>query len=394
METLENLNLVCKNIFIEHFQRVPAFISHAPGRINIIGEHTDYNQGLAMPCAINQWVSVAMSPTSDQRIRVFSSNFNEEMAFELTADYQPKSIWEQYVHACILLFNKTFRLSGGLEAVIHGNVPIGSGVSSSAALEVAFVNALNQLSNAGIDPLTLIRLCQQVEHQYLHVKSGLLDQYASQFSKAGKLMILDFQDQSHTYIPADLDQFCWILCDTKVKRTLAGSKYSERVEETKAALTCVQHKDPLVKEFRHLQEEHLEWIEDPILKKRIRHYLRENQRVILAATALEKNDVVTLGKIITTSHYSLKNAYEVSCEELDFLVNEALESNICLGSRMMGGGFGGCTINLVARKNAEAFGDIISEAYRGKFDISTEINCYTAVDGAGISICSTGNSTG
>lgn len=384
MQTLEQLSTFCNKSFIRQFEKAPDFVAYAPGRINIIGEHTDYNQGLSMPCAINRWVIVSFSKRNDNKIYISSMNYDGEIIFELGKNYQPKNSWEKYIYGCILLFSSSYPISSGFQAVISGNVPIGSGVSSSAALEVAFMNALNQFSGANIHSLELIRLCQQVEHQYLNVKSGLLDQYASQFSMAGKVMVLDFQNLTHRFIPSDINGYSWVLCDTKVKRSLAASKYSERVEETKNALLTLQKKDSSVKEFRDIEEKHLMLITDPKHQKRIRHYVNENKRVLACVDALEKNDVMAFGKLITASHYSLKDNYSVSCEELDFLVEEALNSGYSIGSRMMGGGFGGCTINLIQNDDIVSFSNHIKHVYQERFRIKAEINSYQSVDGAGI----------
>jgi galactokinase len=384
MQTPELLILENKVSFAKHFKDAPAFVSYAPGRINIIGEHTDYNQGMSMPCAINRWAMVSMASNIGKNVHIVSIDFEGEMFFTLGEQYEPKSSWEKYIYGCILLFNKSFPIPSGFKAVISGNVPIGSGVSSSAALEVAFMNALNHFAKAGMDNLSLIKLCQKVEHEYLNVKSGLLDQYASQFSQAGKAMLLDFQKFSHQYISADMDGYVWVLCDTRVKRTLAGSKYSERVNETQQALATIKAKAYDVQGFRDIEEKHLALIENENQRKRIKHYISENKRSMAALQALESGDMKTLGKLITASHYSLKDDYEVSCEELDFMVEEALESGYCIGSRMMGGGFGGCTINLVRKEDADAFTEYMRKAYKQKFHIDAEINIYQSVNGAGI----------
>ncbi|MGP8215585.1 MAG: galactokinase [Bacteroidia bacterium] len=384
MPTLERQIVSVKENFKKHFGNTPSFAAYAPGRINIIGEHTDYNEGLSMPCAINRWVMVSMSPNESKQIKIISTDFDGEMIFALGESYKPKNYWEKYIYGCILLFNNTVPLQKGFDAVISGNVPIGSGVSSSAALEVAFMNAMNYFSNAAIDNLSLIKLCQKVEHQYLQVKSGLLDQYASQFSLSGKVMLLDFQNLSHQYISADTKDFVWILCDSKVKRTLAGSKYSERVEETQNALSFLKESCNDVKGFRDIGESHIPLIENSNQQKRIRHYVAENKRVEAALKAIENNDMEMFGNLITSSHYSLKDDYEVSCAELDFLVEEALKTGFCMGSRMMGGGFGGCTINLVRKDKADEFSDRMRKAYKQQFNIETEINMYQSVNGAGI----------
>jgi galactokinase len=384
MQTLEALITSNKQSFAKHFSNAPAFVAHAPGRINIIGEHTDYNQGLSMPCAINRWVTVSMAANDSKQVKIISTDFEGEMSFTLGEAYEPKNSWEKYIYGCILLFSASAKTPTAFNAVISGNVPIGSGVSSSAALEVAFMNALNHFAKAEMDNLSLIKLCQQVEHQYLGVKSGLLDQYASQFSVAGKVMLLDFQKLSHQYIPASTNGYVWVLCDTKVKRTLAGSKYSERVEETQSALATLKEKDSSIKGFRDIEEKHLPLIEDKNQRKRIKHYINENKRTEAAMKAFENRDMNALGKLLTSSHLSLKNDYEVSCDELDFLAEEALLSGYCMGSRMMGGGFGGCTINLVGKNETSSFSYHISKTYKKKFNIDTEINIYQSVNGAGV----------
>jgi galactokinase len=384
MEPLEQLIENNHKNFEQFFHTHPTLVAYAPGRINIIGEHTDYNQGLAMPCAINRWVTVSIAPRMDQQVQIVSVDFDGKMIFDLDTIYEPKTLWEQYIYGCIALFKQTHTISSGFNAMISGNVPIGAGVSSSAALEVAFVNALNNFFNAGLDDLELIQLCQQVEHQYLHVKSGLLDQYASQFSKEGKVLMLDFNSLSHTYINAETKGYVWVLCDSNIKRTLAGSKYSERVQETQAALKSL-HKQILdINTFRDVELDHLSLLKDITQQKRMRHYLSENNRVLAVAEALKLNDFISFGTLLTASHVSLRDDYEVSCKELDYLVELALDTEYCLGSRMMGGGFGGCTINLVKEEYVKAFCNNIQEGYYRKFNIEAIINIYETVDGAGV----------
>jgi galactokinase len=384
MKNFEQLLKACQDDFSSHFGVSPSFIAYAPGRINIIGEHTDYNQGLALPCAINRWVVIGMSPRSDRQVHVVSRDFKSEMSLVLEEQYDPQTTWERYVYGCMLLFQQQVSMPYGFNALIEGNVPIGAGVSSSAALEVAFMNGLNHLFHDALDPLALILMCQQVEHQHLQVKSGLLDQYASQFSRAGQFMMLDFKNLSHQYINATFMDCVWVLCDTKVKRTLAGSKYSERVEETQRGLAMIQRMYPECTDFRAIEKIHLAAVEDLYLQKRLRHYVTENERVKMTLDALSANDMDSVGNLMTASHLSLRDDYEVSCEELDFLVEEAIATNYCLGSRMMGGGFGGCTINLVKVDHVAPFIKKIREAYFNAFRIEADINIYQSVQGAGI----------
>lgn len=384
MSTLNQQLESARDKFITHFGEVPYYVAHAPGRINIIGEHTDYNLGLSLPCAIDRWVTVSLLPRDDGKIHVISEDFQGEMQFQLGTSYRPNDSWQHYVYGCLMLFQEKTGFRTGFQALISGDVPIGSGVSSSAALEVAFMNALNYLADEVLDPMTLIQLCQQTEHQYLNVKSGLLDQYASQFSKEGKAMILDFETLTHRYISADTLNYTWVLCDSKVQRTLSGSKYSERVKETQNGFLTLQEQFAALKTMRDLEEKHLACLNHPLQQKRIRHYLTENQRVLDMVKALDEKDVITAGKLLTSSHLSLKDDYEVSCEELDYLVEQALATGYCLGSRMMGGGFGGCTINLVHTDKIEVFSELIKASYFKQFHKQTEINRYQLVDGAGV----------
>ncbi len=384
MNTLEHQLMTASAAFKTCFHKSPLFVAYAPGRINIIGEHTDYNQGLSMPCAINRWVTVSVFPNIDQHVEIVSTDFNGRMVFNLGEVYVPTSSWEEYVYGCIELFRANTNVPFGFQALISGNVPIGAGVSSSAALEVAMMNALNYLTEHTMNGLELVKLCQQVEHQYLQVKSGLLDQYASQFSKAGQCMALDFDTLTHLYIDVLDQNFVWVLCDTKVKRSLAGTKYSERVLETQNGFSALQEHFSTLMKMRDIEEKHLSTLENVFLQKRLRHYVTENSRVEKALEALHVNDMETFGNLITASHLSLRDDYEVSCEELDFLVEEAIATNYCLGSRMMGGGFGGCTINLVKADHVDSFAKKIRDAYFLKFGIETEINVYQSVDGAGV----------
>ncbi|PIQ22450.1 MAG: galactokinase, partial [Cytophagales bacterium CG18_big_fil_WC_8_21_14_2_50_42_9] len=335
--------------FKEKYGATPSLVAYAPGRINIIGEHTDYNFGLSMPTAINRWVVVCLRPRPDKVISVTSQNYHDTMEFTLGTDFEPTKSWQKYTYGSISIFAGQFPVEKGFDAVVWGNVPIGSGVSSSAAMEVALMNALRAAYQADMDDLALVKLCQRVEHEYLKVNSGLLDQYASQFSRVGKLMILDFNELSSEYVDADMKDWTWILADSKVKRELAGSKYSERVQETANALKEIQQKNPAVKRFRDITPADINLVSDAIQQKRIKHFISENQRVLQAAAALQAQDFVALGKLLTASHASLRDDYEVSCPELDFLVDTALQLPYCAGSRMMGGGFGGCTISLVRK---------------------------------------------
>lgn len=360
----------------------PAFIASAPGRINIIGEHTDYNMGLAMPAGINRWVLIGLSFRDDFMINIYTENFDQKMKFKLGVEHHPKTSWEKYIYGTMQIFLRYASINKGFNAYIQSNIPHGTGVSSSGALEVAMMNLLRKAFNGDFDDLTLVKSCQKVEHDFLHVSSGLLDQYASQFSKKDKLMLLDFYDLSRQYVEADLTEWVWVLVNSKVERALPDSKYSERVDETKAALDILKKQKMDIQNFRDISKEDLELINKPILKKRIRHYITENQRVMETVPLLKKKDFEGVGNIMLASHYSLKNDYQVSCDELDFLVESARSFPDCAGTRMMGGGFGGCTINLIRKNTFDDFAEHITKAYKNEYHIEPEVTSYDVVDGA------------
>jgi galactokinase len=384
MNELQQLIIQNQARFKQRFSRSASHTAYAPGRINLIGEHTDYNGGLAMPAAVNCWVLVSGAKRWDSLVRVYSHNFQNTLEFDLFADYQPLSSWQKYVYGIIKLMDGYQSLETGFEAYLWGNIPIGAGVSSSAGTEVALGNFVRSLFKLSISDLELVKLCQQTDHQYLSIKSGLLDQYASQFSRAGKIMMLDFQKLSHQYIPANFGDYSWVLVNSQVKRELASSKYSERVQETQAGLADLQAQFPEIQHFRDITLNYLPFVEDKIIQKRLKHFITENQRVESFSQAIENQDFSLAGQILTESHTSLQVDYEVSCPEIDFLVEQALSQPNVLGSRIMGGGFGGCTINLLTTETIENFREFISTNYQQKFRVQATIAAYNLVDGAGV----------
>jgi galactokinase len=373
-----------KEFFKNEFHKAPDFIAVAPGRINIIGEHTDYNQGLAMPAGINRWILIGFSLRKDKEVHIKSQNFKSDLDFFLNQIPELTENWQKYIYGAFSVFKETARVDFGFDAFIWGNVPIGSGVSSSAALEVAMVNGLRSIYENNINDLNVVKICQQIEHEYLNVKSGMLDQYTSQFSQEGKIMLLDFKSLNHEYIDAEMDDWNWVLTDTQVRRELSQSKYTERVNETSEALKFLMNVDPQVKEFRDLTEIHLTFIDNEVWKKRLKHYITENRRVLTSAELVRKGDFEGLGKQLIMSHNSLKYDYEVSCKELDFLVHSAITFPYCSGARMMGGGFGGCTISLVRKEGIAEFNKFISDSYKSMFGILPGVESYSIVNGASV----------
>ena len=360
----------------------PTLTASAPGRINTIGEHTDYNEGLSLATGINRWVLVSVKAREDDTIHVHSGNYDSSISFKVGELLGDKEKWHRIVSGAVDILNKKYGIRKGFDAYIWGNVPLGSGVSSSAAIEVAILNALKVLYRLSFTDTQLVLYCQQIEHQYMGVKSGLLDQYTSQFSSAKDLILLDFHSVSHEAIPVDISGYQWVLVNSMVKRELAGSKYTERVDETQKAFILLHQHYPEIRHFRDIQLKHLNVLTDKVLKKRILHYVEENERVYSFIHALQKRDFKKAGALLTASHLSLQHQYEVSCAELDFLAEKAISLQGCMGSRIMGGGFGGCSINLVEENAVPEFCRKISEFYEQEFSIKPEINIYTTVDGA------------
>jgi galactokinase len=382
MNDLENLKEELNKRFNDKYNQTAQFVSAAPGRINIIGEHTDYNFGLSMPAAINKWVIISMAFRNDKEVHIYSESFGSEMVYHLGQEFIEKESWTKYLHGALEIFQKTDKITQGFNAIVWGNIPLGAGVSSSAAIEVAMMNLLRKAFKSSMVDISLVKNCQKIEHIYLKVKSGLLDQYASLFSKQGKIMVLDFKSLTHQYVEAEMGDWCWVLANTKIKRELAGSKYSERVVETQTGLNQLTNLNTEIEGFRQITIKDLDLLTDPIIKRRIKHLVLENQRVYDTAEAFKQKDLEKVGKLLLESHYSLKNDYEVSCPELDFLVETGKKVEGWLGGRMMGGGFGGCTINLLRKDSVQKFKEIILENYKSKFGIESEIFVFETVNGA------------
>jgi galactokinase len=424
---LDDLVAATRRGFTERFAASPIVAASAPGRINVIGEHTDYNDGLALPGAIDRWAVVALSPRDDDLMRIYSEAFGEEIEARLgeptgveasskirsaapprrkprgDRDANPaatpsssgrsaprrsdqvrgdESDWAALPIGAGRLHAAAAGVWRGFDALIGGNVPVGAGVSSSAAVEMALLNALRAAFGSGIEDLELVRLGQRVEHEYLGVATGLMDQYTAQLSRPGGLMLIDFRELTHEHVDVGLDGWVWLLLDSGVRHELAASAYGERVCETRAALEQVMRADREVRSFRDLTEAHLSCVAEEPLRRRLRHYLHENERVRRAVDAVAAGEAAELGRLILASHASLRDDYAVSCPELDLLVEAAGAAEGCAGARMMGGGFGGCTINLV-RENA--LDDVVAEAaatFRRRFGRAPGAGVFRLVGGA------------
>ena len=350
----------------------PQVIVRAPGRINIIGEHTDYNYGLAMPAAINKYVFVSMSFNKDRKINIYSDQFDDKVSF-LLDDLSGSKTWHKYVLGSIQEVFKSYNVSSGLNIFIHSNLPMGKGVSSSAALEVALVNSLFEIFNIDKDDNEIIKICQKVDHKYIGIQSGVLDQSASQLSRLDSILKLDFNTGSFDYIDSNFSDCSWIIIDSMIKRELASSKYHERVNECKEALDIISNSINKNINFPDIKQEHIYLIKDAKLKNRIKHYIDENSRVLDMEFAISKNDNKLMGDILNKSHCSLRDFYEVSCKEIDYLFKISSNFDYWYGGRIMGGGFGGSMINLVKSGYKEEYSNFIKKKYLDKFGINADI---------------------
>ena len=383
MDRVSKIDLIAasKKEFKEKFEAKEDSVCIAPGRINLIGEHTDYNLGLAMPIAIDRWVCTVAYKRSDEKVNIHSSNFNKTIGSSLN-DLYPKELWEKYILGCIQVLKDHFDIKEGVDLLIKGNVPIGFGVSSSAALEVSVIGALLSIYNLNMDSSLILKLSSRVEHEYLDIQSGMLDQYASIFSKKDNPLLIDFSALSHSYVKSNINRGSWVLINSMVDRPLADSKYNERVSECNLALKEINKTNEIDIKINELTIQDLEKIKDStILYNRIFHFLSENERVQSMRIALEQGDLILAGNILSESHDSLRNNYEVSCKEIDGIINIAKSQKGFYGGRIMGGGFGGCCLALVEDSKQDLFIDTLLESFYNDFKYNLEIEFIDFSDG-------------
>ena len=328
----------------------------SPGRINLIGEHTDYNGGFVFPGAVDKGIMAAIRPNGTERVRAWSLDMNEASEFGLGEADKPAQSWARYIFGVCREVQKRGGRIGGFDTVFAGDVPLGAGMSSSAALESTYAFALNELWQCGIDKFELAKIGQATEHNYCGVNCGIMDQFASVFGKRGNLIRLDCRSLEYEYFPFDPKGYRLVLLDSRVKHELVGSPYNDR------RASCERVARVLGQEFlRGATMEQLDAVKGQISEedyKRARYVIGEECRVFDVCDALGRGDYETVGRRMYETHWGMSKDYEVSCEELDFLV-EVAEACGVTGSRIMGGGFGGCTINLV---KDERYDDFIAKA--------------------------------
>ncbi|MBR5300960.1 MAG: galactokinase [Bacteroidales bacterium] len=350
------------------------------GRINLIGEHTDYNGGFVFPGAIDKVIMAELLPNGTDRVNVFSIDINEQASFGLNEDDSPSQSWACYIFGVCREILKRGGVVRGFDAVFAGNVPLGAGLSSSAALESCFAYALNDLFNDnGIDKFELARIGQSTEHNYCGVNCGIMDQFASVMGQAGKLMRLDCRSMEFEYFPFDSEDYELVLVDSRVKHELADSPYNKRRQSCERVARRLG-----LETLRDATMDMLSEILPDITAEdyfRAKYVIEEKDRVLAVCDALNRGDYETVGQKMYETHKGLSRDYAVSCEELDYLNDLALECGVT-GSRIMGGGFGGCTINLVRKSLTESFVNTAKEKFNERYGHEPKVYPVVISDGA------------
>ncbi|NMH88822.1 galactokinase [Flavivirga algicola] len=355
-----------KKTFIDTFKTEPILV-FSPGRINIIGEHTDYNDGFVFPAAVDKGIAAAIQKSDTNVSTAYALDKDSRVEFELDK-LRPlaEGSWENYVFGVVAEIQNRNKTVGNFNIVFKGDIPGGAGMSSSAALENSVVFGLNELFDLGLTKHEMILISQKAEHNYVGVKCGIMDQYASMFGIEDNALLLDCRTVESKPYKIDFKDHQLMLINTNVKHNLSDSAYNDRRSACESISELLG-----IKALRDATEADLEAIKDKVTPENYQkalYVIQENNRAEKASKAIEDNDLNTLGALIFQSHDGLQHQYKVSCEELDFLVDQAKANEHVLGARMMGGGFGGCTINLVAKNEAKAFGEAASIAYKNKFD--------------------------
>jgi galactokinase len=399
---MDNANLAVENSahalgqrFIQLFGESPR-IYQAPGRVNLIGEHTDYNDGFVMPAAIGLYTRASVAPRPDRKLVIYSENYSEQVEFDL--DYLPTTRsghWSDYVIGVVTMLVRSGEKLGGANLLVGGNVPQGAGLSSSASIEVAVGYALLDLADQATDQTKVGRTkpdrtklalhCQQAENEFVGARCGIMDQFVASHGERGKALLLDCRSLQYRQLPLP-DDVALAMCNTMVKHSIAKGEYNQRRAECEAGARGLAKYLPNAQALRDVAPEDLEAYghELPdVVWRRCRHVISENARVLRAAAALELGDLKAFGNLMLESHRSLRDDFEVSCPELDLMVELAEQAEGVYGTRMTGGGFGGCTIALVEAGCVEGFKRRVQEGYERSTGCKPEIYVCSAADGVG-----------
>ena len=371
--------------FIKHHDGTTGSVYASPGRINLIGEHTDYNGGFVFPGAVDKGMIIEIKPNGTDIVKAYSIDLKDYVEFGLNEEDAPRASWARYIFGvCREMIKRGVEVKG-FNTAFAGDVPLGAGMSSSAALESAYAYALNDLfGDNKIDKFELAKVGQATEHNYIGVKCGIMDQFASVFGKEGSLMRLDCRSMEYQYFPFKPEGYRLVLVDSVVKHELASSAYNKRRQSCENAVAAIAKKHEGVEFLRDCTLEMLAEVKEEISAEdymRAEYVIEEIQRVLDVCDALEKGDYETVGQKMYETHHGMSKKYEVSCEELDFLNDVAFDCGVT-GSRVMGGGFGGCTINLVKNELYETFITTAKERFKEKFGRSPKVYDVVISDGS------------
>jgi galactokinase len=371
--------------FAKHFDGMTGSVYASPGRINLIGEHTDYNGGFVFPGAVDKGIVAEIRPNGTDTVVCYSIDMKDWVEFGLNEEDAPRTSWAKYIFGVCREMIKRGVDVKGFDTAFAGDVPLGAGMSSSAALESTFAFALNDLfGDNKIDPFELAKVGQATEHNYVGVMCGIMDQFASIFGKKGSLMLLDCRSLEHRYYPFNPKGYRLVLIDSVVKHELASSAYNKRRQSCEAVVAVIKQKYPNVEFLRDCSMDMLKEVKADVSEedyKRAEYVIEEIQRVLDVCDALEAGDYETVGQKMYETHQGMSKLYEVSCEELDFLNDLAFDCGVT-GSRVMGGGFGGCTINLVKDELYDTFIRNAKEKFTAKFGHAPKVYDVVISDGA------------
>lgn len=358
----------------------------SPGRVNLIGEHTDYNEGFVLPAAIDKAIYMVAGLRTDDELHFVAHDLDKTFHGSLT-DLKPTHTWADYLLGVVAQFRLAGHKLGGFNCVFGGTIPMGSGLSSSAALENGVGFALNELFQLGIDRIGLVKFSQRAENEFVGAKVGIMDMFASMMGKADHVIKLDCRSLEYTYAPLQMNGIRIVLCDSRVKHSLVTSEYNTRRAECEAGVRFLQTFYPEIKSLRDVTmpmlDQHLRDTE-PLIYRRCAYVVQENQRLLDGVMALEADNIAAFGQLMYGSHEGLSHWYEVSCPELDILVDIARQQPGVLGARMMGGGFGGCTINLVREEVLNDFTTLITQQYKARTGKDTYLHVCKIQDGTNV----------
>lgn len=360
--------------FKKHFEGTPR-VFRAPGRINLIGEHTDYNDGFVLPILLDKYTTIAIAPRADRQFHIWSENMNELVSFSLESLTRNQT-WSDYITGVAkILLEENFLLPGA-NVCIKSDIPIGGGLSSSAAIEVVIANGLLSLVENTMNTSDIALVCQRAENEFVGMRSGIMDQFVIIHGKENHALLLDCRSLEYEHIPLPTDKVRFVVCNTKIKHELGSSAYNDRIVECEEGVHIMQTKYPDINALRDISMQQLSSLNGvlpDVIHKRCYHVVSENDRVLESVSAIKHHQLSLLGELMMSSHRSLRDNYDVSCEELDIMVDIALKIPGVLGARLTGGGFGGCTVNLVELEHVDNFVAKIKDRYEQATGIKPEI---------------------